>query len=89
MKAVEETARETLRQGLHGWQVLDCLVTMTHSGYTPPPPYGWSKWSSSAGDFRSLTPLVLMTALRQARTIVCEPSAASASSSRPTAYPAC
>ena len=73
MKAVEETARETLRQGLHGWQVLDCLVTMTHSGYTPPPPYGWSKWSSSAGDFRSLTPLVLMTALRQARTIVCEP----------------
>jgi ribosomal protection tetracycline resistance protein len=73
MKAVEETARATLRQGLHGWQVLDCLVTMTHSGYTPPPPYGWSKWSSSAGDFRNLTPLVLMTALRQARTMVCEP----------------
>jgi ribosomal protection tetracycline resistance protein len=73
MKAVEEAARATLRQGLHGWQVLDCLVTMTHSGYTPPPPYGWSKWSSSAGDFRNLTPLVLMTALREARTIVCEP----------------
>ncbi len=73
MRAVEETARATLLQGLHGWQVLDCLVTMTHSGYTPPPPYGWSKWSSSASDFRSLTPLVLMTALRQARTIVCEP----------------
>jgi ribosomal protection tetracycline resistance protein len=73
MKAVEDTARSALGQGLHGWQVIDCLVTMTHSGYTPPPPYGWSKWSSSASDFRSLTPLVLMTALRQARTMVCEP----------------
>ena len=43
------------------------------SGYTPPPPYGWSKWSSSAGDFRKLTPLVLMTALRRAGTSVHEP----------------
>ena len=34
-KAVEETVRETLRQGLHGWQVTDCTVTMTHSGYWP------------------------------------------------------
>ena len=73
MKAVEETARDTLRQGLHGWQVIDCVVTLTHSGYVPPPPYGWSKWSSSAADFRNLTPLVLMSALRQARTVVCEP----------------
>ena len=32
-KAVEETVRETLRQGLYGWQVTDCAVTMTHSGY--------------------------------------------------------
>ena len=31
--AVEETVHETLRQGLHGWQVTDCAVTMTHSGY--------------------------------------------------------
>jgi len=31
--AVEETVAETLGQGLHGWQVTDCLVTMTHSGY--------------------------------------------------------
>jgi ribosomal protection tetracycline resistance protein len=73
VKAVEETARDTLRQGLHGWQVIDAAVTLTHSGYVPPPPYGWSKWSSSAGDFRNLTPLVLMSALRQARTTVCEP----------------
>jgi ribosomal protection tetracycline resistance protein len=73
MKAVEETVRETLQQGLLGWQVIDCVVALTHTGYVPPPPYGWSKWSSSAGDFRNLTPLVLMSALRQARTLVCEP----------------
>ena len=64
-KAVEETARETLRQGLHGWQVTDCTVTMTHSGYDSP--------VSVAADFRNLTPLVLMDALKQAGTTVCEP----------------
>ena len=73
MKAVEESVHATLRQGLRGWQVIDCVVTLTHSGYVPPPPYGWSKWSSSAGDFRHLTPLVLMSALRTAGTVVCEP----------------
>jgi ribosomal protection tetracycline resistance protein len=72
-KAVEETAYQVLNQGLHGWQVIDCTVTLTHSGYTPPPPYGWSIWSSSAGDFRSLTPLVLMEALKRAGTKVFEP----------------
>jgi ribosomal protection tetracycline resistance protein len=73
LKAVEETARRTLAEGLRGWPVPDCVVTMTHSGYVPPPPYGWSKYSSSAGDFRLLTPLVLMTALARARTLVWEP----------------
>jgi ribosomal protection tetracycline resistance protein len=73
IKAVEESVRDTLREGLRGWQVIDCVVTLTHSGYVPPPPYGWSKWSSSAGDFRHLTPLVLMSALRAAGTVVCEP----------------
>ena len=64
-RAVEDTVRETLREGLYGWQVLDCAVAMTHSGYSPP--------SSTAGDFRSLTPLVLMSALTEAGTVVCEP----------------
>jgi ribosomal protection tetracycline resistance protein len=73
IKAVEETVRDALRQGLYGWQVMDAIVTLTHSGYVPPPPYGWSKWSSSASDFRHLTPLVLMSALRAAKTVVCEP----------------
>jgi len=72
-RAVEEAARQTLTQGIFGWQVTDVSVTLTDSGYTPPPPYGWSKWSSSAGDFRSLTPLVLMPALSRARTQVYEP----------------
>ncbi len=63
--AIEETVRKTLGQGLYGWQVTDCLVTITHSGY-------WSP-SSTAGDFRKLTPLVLMSALQQAGTVVCEP----------------
>jgi ribosomal protection tetracycline resistance protein len=73
IKAVAEAVRQTLAQGIYGWQVIDATVTLTHSGYTPPPPYGWSKWSSSAGDFRDLTPLVLMSALSQAGTQVCEP----------------
>ncbi|MGE3909628.1 MAG: GTP-binding protein [Chloroflexota bacterium] len=64
-KAVEDTVRDTLRQGLHGWQVTDCTVTMTHSGY--------SSVASTAGDFRNLTPLVLMAALQQAGTTVYEP----------------
>jgi ribosomal protection tetracycline resistance protein len=71
--AIEETVRSTLQRGLHGWQVIGADVTLTHSGYTPPPPYGWSKWSSSGGDFRNLTPLVLMSALRKAGTTVFEP----------------
>ncbi|MET9922839.1 translation factor GTPase family protein [Streptomyces sp. NPDC006435] len=65
MRAVEETVVETLRQGIHGWQVTDCVVTMTHSGYWAP--------LSTAGDFRNLTPLVLMSALKRAGTTVHEP----------------
>jgi ribosomal protection tetracycline resistance protein len=53
--------------------VIDCVVTLTETGYVPPPPSGWSSLSSSASDFRNLTPLVLMTALRAAATVVCEP----------------
>ena len=28
--------RETLREGLHGWQVTDCVVTMTSCAYSVP-----------------------------------------------------
>ena len=64
-RALEDTVRKTLREGLYGWGVTDCTVTLTHSGYSSP--------DSSAGDFRKLTPLVLMSALKQAGTVVCEP----------------
>ncbi|GAA2270898.1 hypothetical protein GCM10010149_10410 [Nonomuraea roseoviolacea subsp. roseoviolacea] len=64
-EAIGATVRETLRQGLHGWEVVDCAVTMTRSGYASP--------ASTARDFRLLTPLVLMSALRRAGTVVCEP----------------
>ncbi|MGW2835815.1 GTP-binding protein [Streptomyces sp. NPDC001286] len=76
-KAVEDTVRETLGQGLHGWQVDDCTVTMTHCGYSPRQSHahqGFDKSMSSTGaDFRGLTPLVLMAALRRAGTRVHEP----------------
>ncbi|MFI1169744.1 GTP-binding protein [Streptomyces sp. NPDC020801] len=76
-KAVEDTVREALGQGLHGWQVTDCVVTMTHSGYSPRQSHahqGFDKSMSSTGaDFRGLTPLVLTGALRRARTRVHEP----------------
>jgi ribosomal protection tetracycline resistance protein len=76
-KAVEETVTETLRQGMHGWQVTDCVVTMTHSGYWPRQSHAHAHFdksmSSTAGDFRNLTPLVLMDALKQAGTGVYEP----------------
>lgn len=76
-RAVEETVRETLGQGLHGWEVRDCVVTMTHSGYWPRQSHAHGTFdksmSSTAGDFRNLTPLVLMSALSRAKTTVCEP----------------
>ncbi|SDD10449.1 elongation factor G [Actinokineospora iranica] len=75
--AVAETVRETLGQGPHGWEIPDCVVTMTHSGYAARQSHSGATFdksmSSTAGDFRDLTPLVLMTALRQAGTVVHEP----------------
>jgi ribosomal protection tetracycline resistance protein len=63
-KAVEETARATLAQGLYGWEVTDIVVTLFHTTW----PTG-----STASDFRNLVPLVLMEALSRAGTEVYEP----------------
>ena len=66
--------RETLQEGLHGWQVTDCVVTMTSCAYSVPdgPPSKRGPLSTSS-DYRKLTPIVLMQALEHARTSVCEP----------------
>ena len=75
--AVEATVRETLRQGLSGWAVPDCAVTMTHCGYSARQSHSHAVFdksmSSTGADFRNVTPLVLMTALRRAGTAVLEP----------------
>ncbi len=77
MRAVEVTVRETLRQGLRGWEVPDCAVVMTHSGYWAKQSHSHATFdksmSSTARDFRQLTPLVVMAALGRAGTTVCEP----------------
>jgi ribosomal protection tetracycline resistance protein len=76
-RAVEETVRATLREGRHGWQVVDCMITMTHSGYWAKQSHAHAVFdksmSSTARDFRNLTPLVVMDALQQAGTSVFEP----------------
>jgi ribosomal protection tetracycline resistance protein len=64
-RAVEDTVIETLKQGISGWQVIDCHVAMTAARHHAP--------SSTAADFRQLTPWVLALALSAAQTVVCEP----------------
>lgn len=76
--AMTQYVGHALGQGLHGWRVTDCIVTMNKCGYyigdgptkrlLPTP-------RTTAADFRKLTPLVLMRALGQAGTVVCEPMA--------------
>lgn len=76
-KAVEDTVYQTLQQGLHGWSIIDCVITMTHSGYFPRQSHSHAKFdksmSSTGADFRGLTPLVLMEAVKKAGTTVHEP----------------
>ena len=66
--------RQTLREGLFGWHVTDCIVTMTECAYSVPdgPPSRRGP-RSTAADFRKLTPIVVMRALEQTGTVVCEP----------------
>ncbi len=63
--AVEETLSTELREGLFGWRVTDCVVTLTQSRYSAPTP--------PAGYFRWLTSVVLRAALQGAGTTVCAP----------------
>ena len=76
--AIGRHVRRTLEEGLYGWQVTDCAVTVTDCGYYvgdgPGKPSGGTP-RSTAADFRKLTPIVVMQALDEARTVVCEPFA--------------
>ncbi|NUR31700.1 MAG: TetM/TetW/TetO/TetS family tetracycline resistance ribosomal protection protein, partial [Catenulispora sp.] len=77
LTAIEETVRTTLGAGLHGWAVPDASVVITRTGYWARQSHAHGTFdksmSSTAGDFRALTPLVLMAALAEAGTEVCEP----------------
>ncbi|MEU7836058.1 GTP-binding protein [Nonomuraea sp. NPDC049129] len=64
-RAIEDTVRDTLSVGPHGWPVTDLLVTLTRTGYDSP--------VTTAADFRGRTTNVLRRALRQAGTRVYEP----------------
>ncbi|MGI9110861.1 MAG: GTP-binding protein, partial [Gaiellaceae bacterium] len=56
---------EALQEGLFGWRVTDCTLTMTDCGYRAP--------GTTAADFRKLMPLVVMQALERASTVACAP----------------
>jgi len=76
--AMTQYIGHALEQGPHGWQVTDCIVTMNECGYYVGDGMGKRVLPTprtTAADFRKLTPLVLMKALRQAGTVVCEPMA--------------
>jgi ribosomal protection tetracycline resistance protein len=72
---MERCVHETLAEGLYGWQVTDCIVTLTRCmyGVADGPPS--KRASTTQHDYRRLTPLVLMDALVDAGSIVCEPIA--------------
>jgi ribosomal protection tetracycline resistance protein len=71
---MSDYVRGALRKGPSGWQVTDCLVSMVECHYSvadgPPSLRGPT---STAADFRKLTPQVVAQALEQAGTVVCEP----------------
>ncbi|MBL7262248.1 GTP-binding protein [Paractinoplanes lichenicola] len=64
-EALEDTVRRTLGQGLYGWPVVGIRVRVIRTGFTAP--------MTGAGDYRKLLPLVVMPALVEAGTVVCEP----------------
>lgn len=72
--AIEKHVRRALERGRYGWQVTDCVVTLTECAYCvadgPPSRRGPT---STSYDYRKLTPIVLRQALGRARTWVCEP----------------
>jgi len=64
-RAIEDAVFATLQQGLYGWEVTDCAVALTAVDCDPP--------MTVPGDFRNLTPIVMMAALAEAGTDLFEP----------------
>jgi ribosomal protection tetracycline resistance protein len=71
---MDEYVRLALDEGLFGWRVTDCVVTVTKIAYSladgPPSRRGPMP---TARDLKKLVPLVLVQALEQGGTTVCEP----------------
>jgi ribosomal protection tetracycline resistance protein len=71
---MDEYVRLALEEGLFGWQVTDCAVTLRKIGYSladgPPSRRGPMP---TARDLQKLTPLVLLKALERGGSMVCEP----------------
>ena len=68
--------RLALRRGLYGWEITDCVVTLTRCDYyigdgPTKPSVPMARTTST--DFRKLTQPVLTQALKVAGTYVCEP----------------
>jgi ribosomal protection tetracycline resistance protein len=76
--AMTQYVLRALDKGLYGWQVTDCVITMNECDYYigdgPAKPVLPTP-RTTAADFRKLTPVVLMDALRHAGTVVCQPIA--------------
>jgi ribosomal protection tetracycline resistance protein len=70
---IEEYVRDALAGGRFGWQVSDCVVTLTQCAYAIPDGPPARRGRSTSTDFRKLTPIVLAQALEHAGTAVCEP----------------
>ena len=71
-----EYIRRALSRGLYGWEVTDCVVTLTNCDYyvgDGPTKPNIPMARTTSADFRKLTPMVLVQTLEQAGTCVCEP----------------
>nr|WP_223290920.1 TetM/TetW/TetO/TetS family tetracycline resistance ribosomal protection protein [Streptomyces avicenniae] len=64
-RAVEETALRALGQGVHGWAVTDCVLTVHRLDFHSP--------DTVTADFRKVTPMAVLRALADAGTRVHEP----------------
>jgi ribosomal protection tetracycline resistance protein len=76
--AMTQYVLHAFERGLYGWRVTDCVVTMDECNYyigDGPTKRVLPTPRTTAADFRKLTPLVLMEALRRAGTVVCQPMA--------------